>query len=299
MKYIKRPAIVMSLLSTISFSFAQNSDSLKAFYPLQVGNLWQYEDQSVLEIETHKIVNDTLINDRRYYIFSVTWSNNFAPTRNFFRTINDSLWILEYLMDPSDGIWKEVVVYKLNARAGESWDVLPGFPTSLDSVGLFETFNSNRNAIYFGVFNGFFVHQEVLAESLGFVARFGQGEVSTTVLQGAIIDGRVFGNVTKVPERHPISQPRMRLYQCYPNPFNSNTVIQFETSKLEKIDLSIYNMKGEKVNLLFQKAISPGQYKVVWDGKNSQGSIVSTGVYVVRMTSQSGLHFSTRVVFVK
>lgn len=298
--YSRTSAIVMTvfMLSPL-FLFGQEADSCKAFYPLHLGDLWMYEDQTAREIETHQIIGDTLINNRLFHVFKVTWANNFAPDRRFFRTLSDSLWVLEYLQDPNDGIWKEVIIYKLNARVGESWEVLPGFPTSLDSIGQIHLLDADWDTKYFGVFNGFFTHQEVLAESLGFVARFGQGEISTTILQGAIIGGKVFGNVTDVRELPRNSNHEFQLFQNYPNPFNANTVVLFQIAQYERIDLAVYNIKGELVRRLVFAMMPPGKHEINWNGMDSKDNPVTTGVYFIRLITQSGRFSSKKVVLVK
>lgn len=77
------------------------------------------------------------------------------------------------------------------------------------------------------------------------------------------------------------------LHQNYPNPFNPTTTIRFEIEKRAKTDISIYNMLGQKVATLHSQELAPGTYSVVWDGLNSQGRPMSSGVYYVRMNAKS------------
>jgi hypothetical protein len=74
------------------------------------------------------------------------------------------------------------------------------------------------------------------------------------------------------------------LYPAYPNPFNPSTTIKFEINRLSDVKLSIYNILGEEINTLIQGRLSAGMYSKAWDGNNLAGSLVPTGVYIIRLT---------------
>ncbi len=69
------------------------------------------------------------------------------------------------------------------------------------------------------------------------------------------------------------------LDQNYPNPFNPVTTISFSLAKDSKCDLTIYNIKGQKVRSLLSDTKSKGKHRVIWDGKDQNGKGVSSGVY--------------------
>lgn len=300
MNFIRKSFITIVLLSIHYLSLAQEADSLRSYYPLHIGNTWLYEDQTIREIETHKIMGDTLINECLYYIFQVTWSNPAFSGRRYYRTVNDSLWVVEYEENLDDGNWQEVTVYKLSAEVGESWEVRPDYPTSLKSKEMYDIFNESRNALFYDVFNGFFTHEEILVEGLGFIGRFNAaGEVSTTILQGAIINGQIYGNVSSVKHESPSITADFTLYQNYPNPFNNNTIIPFQTTKDHNVTISICNILGKIVKVVIRKEMPPGNHKVPWDGTDQQGYIVNSGVYYVRVTIEPGHFLINKIVFIK
>ena len=70
-----------------------------------------------------------------------------------------------------------------------------------------------------------------------------------------------------------------RLYQNYPNPFNPETVIRYELASADKVEISIYNIIGERVKVLVNKEEEQGEHSVRWNGKNESGYHVSSGVY--------------------
>ena len=70
------------------------------------------------------------------------------------------------------------------------------------------------------------------------------------------------------------------LNQNYPNPFNPSTVISFDVPKSGFINLSIYNILGEKVATLINAQMEQGRYNQTFDASN-----LTSGVYVYRLTS--------------
>jgi hypothetical protein len=71
------------------------------------------------------------------------------------------------------------------------------------------------------------------------------------------------------------------LYQNYPNPFNQNTVIHYSLDATHPIptSLKIYNILGKEVRALVNTRQSPGNYTVIWDGKDNFGKEVASGIY--------------------
>jgi hypothetical protein len=69
----------------------------------------------------------------------------------------------------------------------------------------------------------------------------------------------------------------------YPNPFNPQTTISFNLPETEPISLSIFNLKGQKVRELFSGILNAGNHNFVWNGTDSSGREVSSGIYFTRM----------------
>ena len=76
------------------------------------------------------------------------------------------------------------------------------------------------------------------------------------------------------------------LDQNYPNPFNPSTTITFAVPQAGEVTLAIYNLRGQLVQTLFSGAIAAGQHRVVWDGTDSRGTKVSSGVYVYQLKAK-------------
>ena len=89
-----------------------------------------------------------------------------------------------------------------------------------------------------------------------------------------------------------------KLNQNYPNPFNPTTTISFDIATHGLVDLSVYNLLGEKIVTLSNAVLQPGSYQAIWNGQNWFGELMPSGVYFYRMsTSQTTL--TQKMVFLK
>jgi len=85
---------------------------------------------------------------------------------------------------------------------------------------------------------------------------------------------------------------RTALGTNFPNPFNPVTTISFALVQTEKVNIDIYNVKGEKVKTLVNDEMDYGTHAVTWNGKDNSGKNVSTGVYFYKM--RAGRYTSTK-----
>lgn len=77
------------------------------------------------------------------------------------------------------------------------------------------------------------------------------------------------------------------LNQNYPNPFNTQTIVHFALSESADVWIVVYNMFGQQVRVLTQNVYEPGFHAVVWNGTDTAGQPVSTGVYFIMMQAGS------------
>lgn len=69
----------------------------------------------------------------------------------------------------------------------------------------------------------------------------------------------------------------------YPNPFNPTTTIPYRLSRTFKVRLAVYNALGQQVRTLVEAAQGPGRYRVEWDGRDSRGRRLPSGLYLYRL----------------
>jgi Tol biopolymer transport system component len=79
------------------------------------------------------------------------------------------------------------------------------------------------------------------------------------------------------------------LEQNYPNPFNPETEIRFQIPEATHVVLIIYNMLGQEIRTLINADYELGPHSAHWDGKDNQGQVMASGVYLYRLQAGSFL----------
>ncbi|MCK4653794.1 MAG: SBBP repeat-containing protein [Candidatus Cloacimonetes bacterium] len=69
----------------------------------------------------------------------------------------------------------------------------------------------------------------------------------------------------------------------YPNPFNPSTTIEFLIQNDSNVDLTIYNIKGQKINTLAHNEFTKGSHSIIWNGDDENNNSVSSGVYLYKL----------------
>jgi hypothetical protein len=95
------------------------------------------------------------------------------------------------------------------------------------------------------------------------------------------------------PEINSFQPKKYALEQNYPNPFNPTTAISYQLSAVSDVDLSIYNLLGQKVATLVNGRQPAGEYKVEWDAGNH-----ASGVYYY-MIKAGEFHQVKKMVLMK
>jgi len=143
-----------------------------------------------------------------------------------------------------------------------------------------------------------FTNFQGLAETTFWESNDGPGTATILI----IIDNTILGEIqveilplTSAEDEIPVSI----ISQNFPNPFkvqrgrNSGTTISFSIYSKEKLTLDgfanicIFNIKGEKIRI-YNKDLIPtkNSYRVWWDGKDSSGKIVNSGIYLYTISAE-------------
>lgn len=99
-------------------------------------------------------------------------------------------------------------------------------------------------------------------------------------------------NTTMDPE--PAVVNNFQLFQNYPNPFNPITAISYQLPAFSKVELSIYNLLGEKIATLVSAKQPAGNYEVQWDASG-----MASGVYLYKLTTNQGFMQTRKLVLLK
>ena len=86
----------------------------------------------------------------------------------------------------------------------------------------------------------------------------------------------------------------------YPNPFMKETKIEFNVQTPEKIKLVVYNNNGQLVRYLINdETLATGQFQVVWDGNDGNGTALANGVYWYAFSNESGMIKKGKIVLTR
>jgi hypothetical protein len=85
----------------------------------------------------------------------------------------------------------------------------------------------------------------------------------------------------------------------YPNPFNPAVTIPFDVPSRAHIVLCVYSPSGMLIRTLVDQGCRPGMHKVAWDGTNTEGKKVASGVYFCRLIVNDETSMSKKLVFLR
>ena len=94
-----------------------------------------------------------------------------------------------------------------------------------------------------------------------------------------------------LPKAYSLNKP-------FPNPFNHEVVVEYALPQTSDVEIVIFNTLGQRVRILQEQSQSAGYYKIIWDGRNDVGQLVSSGIYVVKMKAHS-FHRTRKLTFLK
>ena len=101
------------------------------------------------------------------------------------------------------------------------------------------------------------------------------------------------------------NQLPMTSYQLfnYPNPFNPETTISFyiigSEDNEQKVSISIFNIRGQKIKTLINKALIPGRYSVIWNSKDENNKPCSSGIYFYKLDVDSKTKATKKMLLLK
>jgi len=256
------------------------------YFPLEIGNYWTFEFTQGAVSFRDSIIGTVKINDTTYYEFS-----RFSYMPN---------WFLR--LDKQDQLWerrrnKDILRFKFNAAVGDTWSYPDGIivlESRSDTVavpaGTFR--NCLRFHYYFNGADGDW--DEWYAPEIGPVKRIEYGFAVNEYRLKKFKIGQTTGVKLNSIQDLASFPEEFVLLQNSPNPLrlqghlSSSTRIYYWIRSKESfvdVDLTIYNLVGQKVVTLVKERKSSGYYQAVWEGKNDTGNPVPNGIYFFRLTA--------------
>jgi len=94
------------------------------------------------------------------------------------------------------------------------------------------------------------------------------------------------GFVTEISDEEKGGTPReFRMYPNYPNPFNPSTRISYDLPTDSDVTIKVLDLNGKEIYAFEEKRQSKGRYTVVWNGEDSRGKKVPSGMYLFQMAA--------------
>lgn len=76
----------------------------------------------------------------------------------------------------------------------------------------------------------------------------------------------------------------------YPNPFNSRTILRYRLTHAVAAELVVYDLLGQRVRTIAKGVQPVGEYQIPWDGRDEEGRLVGSGVYLLRLKAGDEEH---------
>jgi hypothetical protein len=105
-----------------------------------------------------------------------------------------------------------------------------------------------------------------------------------SLAEGLLIGANLNVNVAQnLGDRLALVPENFTLEHNFPNPFNPETTIRYAIPEAARVRLVVYNVLGQEVTRLVDRDQVPGFYALRWDGKDSFGRGVASGVYLYKI----------------
>jgi hypothetical protein len=258
----------------IIFLLSQSS-SAQDWFPLEVGNRWDYSVRYLNHGGTYidtifvEIIDEVVLNNKKYYNCSNPLF--FGGERLFVE--NDSLYIYDS-MDSTD-----CLVFAFNLS---------------DSTGYKPCLFDTAIVIEYSVFNIFGYEDttqiQVTSDIYEFSKKFGfkfKARYNTLdeiehQLSGCIISGVTYGELLVSVENETESPKEFSLFQNYPNPFNPSTNFRYSIPTQSFVIIRVYDILGNEIETLVNEERASGTYEITWYAES-----LPSGIYFYRIQAGS------------
>ncbi len=250
--------------------------------PLELGNIWIYEQPSTIGRITIVDTN-IVINSIPYFEFSIESNYGGETDSHFIRLREDSFYVRLNKFDST-----ETAYYKKNAIMGDTWTV-GTLVYSIEDTFVANVFGEQTTVKYLLADDGLIYRQEYWTEKFGKLSSQDFGGLLDNLL-GCVIDGVAYGDTsfTLVSVGDEFETPNsFYLAQNYPNPFNPTTIISYSLPASNHVTIKVFDILGNEVTTLLNEQKEAGTHTIVFNASD-----LSSGVYFYKI--QAGNYAETR-----
>ena len=242
-------------------------------FPLTPGNKWFFKENDEIILTFLTAEKDTILDDEKLYT-QINRYDRFSGNQDF------QLTRIEFLRQQGDSvnIYPDSVILDFNWQSGDTIIYNSNAYITIDTV-----YTQNIFGRLLTTYIIFFTEFEYYSftDGIGYNTLYAStwNNYFPRYLAGCIIDGIQYGNVTvSLDNKEKIVAKSYRLEQNYPNPFNSSTIISFSIPRREQVTITIYDVSGKKINMIFNQVLNPGEHFVEFNPQKLAG-----GVYFYQM----------------
>ena len=167
--------------------------------------------------------------------------------------------------------------------------------TEILTYGDFEVTDADGFAVQVGGSSAY-DYEPVVGDHIGFIT--GNLTYSYDKYELLVRGEADFGTITTSIDKDPTIPMTYKLDQNYPNPFNPTTTIQYGIANEGRVSLIIYNIMGQEIKTLVNTNQNAGFYSLYWNGLNNNNQMVSSGIYIYRITSKDFVK-SKKMIYLK
>lgn len=118
----------------------------------------------------------------------------------------------------------------------------------------------------------------------------------STLIEGEVVQIQLTSTAVDAPSS--LLPEGVVLEQNFPNPFNPSTTIRYHLSGNEYARLTIYDLEGKRITTLTDGHQTEGWHTIRWNGQNHAGEMVSAGMYLYRLVTESRVK-TKKMVYLK
>jgi hypothetical protein len=211
-------------------------------------------------------------NENGTLLFLLTDTGYIDNEYTYFPVVTDSVKV--FYKEHFNELWNEIEVEMINEHEEPTWAFGKVFSANLSELTLIDS----------------------SAYDLKIYTEDTDGNYTEFSLEPAFVVGS-FDASSSIEESLNLSNHYN--FTNYPNPFNPSTMISFDVPTQSKVNVSIYNIKGQLVKTLINKTLQQGNHLAVWNGTDEFDTAVSSGVYLYKLKVKNKTEVIKKCVLMK